>query len=67
MYICVGVAGMLIFQVVCNIGMCLFVMPVIGLTLPFVSYGGSNLIANMAGIGLVLNVTKNKPLSRSLE
>ena len=43
MYICVGVAAMLIFQVISNIGMCLFVMPVIGLTLPFISYGGSSL------------------------
>ena len=37
-------AGMVIFQVIVNVGMCLFVMPVIGLTLPFISYGGSSLL-----------------------
>ncbi|NLU24490.1 MAG: FtsW/RodA/SpoVE family cell cycle protein, partial [Clostridiales bacterium] len=42
-YMCVGIASVMIFQVVENIGMCLFVMPVIGLTLPFFSYGGSSL------------------------
>ena len=63
----IGVASMMIFHVFENIGMNIGVMPITGIPLPFVSYGGSNLIANMAGIGLVLNVTKNKPLSRSLE
>ena len=53
MYICVGVAAMLIFQVICNIGMCLFVMPVIGLTLPFVSYGGSSVLVSLMMIGLL--------------
>ena len=63
----IGVASMMIFHVFENIGINIGVMPITGIPLPFVSYGGSNLIANMAGIGLVLNVTKNKPLSRSLE
>ena len=42
-YVCVGVAAVLIFQTISNVGMCLFVMPVVGLTLPFFSYGGSSL------------------------
>lgn len=55
-YVCVGVAGMLIFQTISNIGMCLFVMPVIGLTLPFFSYGGSSIVTLFAAMGLVSSV-----------
>ena len=38
---CVGVAAVLIFQTINNVGMCLFVMPVVGPTLPFFSYGAA--------------------------
>ena len=55
-YVCVGMASMLIFQTVSNIGMCLFVLPVIGLTLPFISYGGSSLVTLYAMLGLVSGV-----------
>ena len=58
MYICVGVASMLIFQTVSNIGMCLFVMPVIGLTLPFISYGGSSIVTLFAAMGMVSGIQK---------
>ncbi len=58
MYICVGVAAMLIFQVICNIGMCLFVMPVIGLTLPFISYGGTSIVTLFAAMGMVSGIQK---------
>ena len=54
--ICVGFGTMLIFQVIENIGMCLFVMPVIGLTLPFFSYGGSSIVALYAAMGMVSGV-----------
>jgi len=54
--ICVGFATMLIFQTVENIGMCLFVMPVIGLTLPFFSYGGSSIVTLYAAMGIVSGV-----------
>ena len=54
--ICVGFASMLIFQVVENIGMCLFVMPVIGLPLPFFSYGGSSIVTLFAAMGMVSGV-----------
>lgn len=54
--ICIGFASMLIFQTVENIGMCLFVMPVIGLTLPFFSYGGSSIVTLYAAMGMVSGV-----------
>jgi rod shape determining protein RodA len=54
--ICVGFGSMLIFQTVENIGMCLFVMPVIGLTLPFFSYGGSSIVTLYAAMGIVSGV-----------
>jgi rod shape determining protein RodA len=54
--VCVGVAGMFTFQLLVNVGMAIGVMPVAGLTLPFVSYGGSSLLANLLAVGLVLNI-----------
>jgi rod shape determining protein RodA len=51
-----GFACMLAFHVFVNVGMVLAVMPVTGLPLPFVSYGGSNLLTNLTAIGLLLNV-----------
>ena len=44
------------FQIVSNVGMCLFVLPVVGLTLPFISYGGSSLVMLFACMGLVSGV-----------
>lgn len=61
----VGVMAMLLFHVFENIGMCIGVMPITGIPLPFISYGGTNLVVNMAGIAIVLNVTLNKsPIDR---
>lgn len=54
--ICSGIASMLVFQVFVNIGMTISIMPVTGLPLPFMSYGGSSFLVNMLSIGLVLNV-----------
>ena len=54
--ICFGAASALIFQVCINVGMCLGVAPVIGLTLPFVSYGDSSLVTLYAMMGLVSGV-----------
>ena len=51
--ICFGAASALIFQVTINIGMCIGVMPVIGLTLPLISYGGSSIVTIYAMLGLV--------------
>ncbi len=59
-YICLGVAAMLIFHTFENIGMCIGLMPVTGIPLPFISYGGTSLITNMVAIGIVMSVTKKK-------
>ena len=59
----IGVMGMLLFHVLENIAMTLGLMPITGIPLPFLSYGGSNMMTNMGGIGLVLNVTRNRSLS----
>jgi rod shape determining protein RodA len=54
--VCVGVLSMLVFQIFQNVGMTMGIMPVTGIPLPFVSYGGSSTITSFAAIGLVLNV-----------
>jgi rod shape determining protein RodA len=54
--ICYGVAAMLSFQAIVNIGVNLSLMPATGLTLPFVSYGGSSLLSALLGVGLVESV-----------
>lgn len=64
-YICTGVGAMLLFHVFENVGMCIGLMPVTGIPLPFVSYGGTSLLTNMIAIGLVMSVTyHNKPRVR---
>lgn len=63
-YICVGVGAMLLFHTFENAGMCIGLMPVTGIPLPFMSYGGTSLVVNMIAIGLVLSVAyHNKPRS----
>lgn len=64
MLICVGVTAMYLFHVLENIGMTIGVMPVTGIPLPFVSYGGSSLVANMLAIGIVLNVGMRRQVIR---
>ena len=51
--ICFGAASSMIFQVFINVGMCIGVMPVVGLTLPLISYGGSSIVSIYAMLGLV--------------
>jgi len=63
--IIIGVMAMMLFHVFENVGMTTGLMPVTGIPLPFLSYGGSNLITNMAGIGLVLNVVRNRSVTNS--
>ena len=65
MLVIIGVMGMLLFHVFENIGMTLGLMPITGIPLPFLSYGGSNMTTNMGGLGLVLNVTRNRSLAGS--
>lgn len=63
-YICVGVASMLLFHTFENVGMCIGLMPVTGIPLPFISYGGTAIVTNMVAIGLVMSVAyHNKPRS----
>jgi len=54
--ICIGIASMLIFQIAVNVGMCLGVFPVIGLTLPFISYGGSSVVTMFMAMGVVSGI-----------
>lgn len=56
MYICAGVAAMFMFHTVENIFMCIGLLPVTGIPLPFLSYGGSSVATNLMAIGLVLSV-----------
>lgn len=52
-FVCIGVSAMLIFQFVENVGMCLGMLPVIGITLPFFSYGGSSVLTIFMAMGLI--------------
>lgn len=58
--IIIGVMSMLFIHVFQNIAMTIGLMPITGIPLPFISYGGSNLLTNVAGFSLVLNVVKNR-------
>lgn len=60
-YATAGIACWLIAQVVINIGSVTSVIPVIGVTLPFISYGGSSLLANLIAVGFVLGVARRTP------
>ena len=55
-YLVIGVVSGFVFQVVYNVAMSAGLAPVKGLTLPLMSYGGSSVIATLAGFGLILNV-----------
>jgi len=61
-YVVAGIIGLIVFQVFQNIGMTIGVVPITGIALPFISYGGSALVTNMLAMGIVLNIamrTKN--------
>ena len=51
-----GIVSMLVFQLLVNVGMTIGIMPITGLPLPFFSYGGSSMLANMIALGIILNV-----------
>ncbi len=55
-YVVMGIAAMLLSQIFFNIGMCLYILPVMGLTLPFCSYGGSSIVTLFAAMGVVSSV-----------
>ena len=54
--ICIGIASMLLFQILINVGMCLGLLPVIGLALPFISYGGSSILTSFMAMGIVSGI-----------
>lgn len=56
-YIIAGIVGMLIYQQFQNIGMTYGVMPITGITLPFISYGGSSLLSYMIMVGIIFNIS----------
>ena len=55
-YICIGILGILFYQQVQNIGMTFGLLPITGITLPFISYGGSSLLSYMIMIGIIFNI-----------
>lgn len=59
-FIVAGILGMLIFQQIQNIGMTVGLLPITGITLPFVSYGGSSLLSYMLIVGVLLNISTKK-------
>ncbi|MCZ7625812.1 MAG: FtsW/RodA/SpoVE family cell cycle protein [Candidatus Methylomirabilis sp.] len=53
-----GIVSMIAWQMVINIGMVTGIMPVVGIPLPLLSYGGSSMLVNMLAVGLLLNIQK---------
>jgi rod shape-determining protein RodA len=58
----VGVLGLLLSQLMINVGMTMGLMPITGMTLPWISYGGSSLVVNCAAVGLLVNVGLRRPI-----
>lgn len=64
MFVCVGIATLFIFHIMVNVGMNMSIMPVTGIPLPFMSYGGTSLIVALGAIGLVQSVAvRHKKIS----
>lgn len=55
-----GITGWIVLQSFINIGSMIAVLPLVGIPLPFISYGGSALVAELAGVGILLNISKQK-------
>ena len=58
-----GILGMLLFQQIQNIGMTVGLLPITGITLPFISYGGSSLLSYMLIVGILLNVSNEREMT----
>jgi rod shape determining protein RodA len=65
-YMVLGVMAMMMFHILENIGMCMGIMPVTGIPLPFMSYGGSAMLTNMIAIGICLNVGLRRRKEKSV-
>ena len=63
MLIVSGIAGVFIFHIVENIGMVMGLLPITGVPLPFISYGGSSMITNYIMIGIILNISGKRQKS----
>jgi rod shape determining protein RodA len=59
----IGIVAMFVVEVIINVGMTLGLMPITGLTLPFVSYGGSSLLVSMVSVGLLNNIGRCRPFT----
>lgn len=66
-YVCAGIFGIFFFQILFNVGMNLGLMPVIGVTLPFVSHGGSSLVASFIALGMISNIAYENKKRKSME
>ena len=55
----VGITALIMWQVLINIGMVMGLMPVVGVTLPFISYGGSSMITTLIALGILLNISQS--------
>ena len=58
----IGLVGLLVTQMFINTGMTIGLMPITGMTLPFVSYGGSSLVINCAAVGMLMSISSRRPL-----
>ena len=65
-YLCVGLAACLMMQVIINVGMCFAVLPVVGITLPLVSYGGSSVLGSYMMLGMAHSVCAHRNRSRTV-
>ena len=66
-YIGAGISGIFLFHMTQNIGMTMGLLPITGVPLPFVSYGGSSLLTNMILIGLLLNISARRKKNMFIE
>ncbi len=64
-YVTAGVTIWLMVQMIINVGMVLALLPVIGIPLPLVSYGGSALVPSLVGLGLLVGFARNEPEARA--
>ena len=65
-YLAIGVSGIISIQVVINLAVVVGLIPVTGITLPFISYGGSSLVVTLALTGLLINIAKGEDNSENI-